>query len=68
MEFDEQPIFKESEVLCMVFKITRSSDWDRHKEEVEINTLEELLEFQEKCQHPIIIRRDDIEIYDYYRE
>ena len=52
----------------MVFKITRSSDWFGHEEKVEINTLEELLEFQEECYYPIIISRDEIEIYDDYRE
>jgi hypothetical protein len=44
---------------------------------MEINTLEELLEFQKKCNQPIIIEESDnfdlkeiyeLEIYDDYRE
>jgi hypothetical protein len=50
----------------MKFKITRSSDWN-YKEEKEINTLEELIEFN-KEKGNLILKEDEIEIYDDYRE
>lgn len=51
----------------MIFRLTKSSDY-YYEETVEINTLEELLEFQDNCKSPIIISGDLIEVYDYYRE
>ena len=48
---------------------TDSSHW---KHTIEINTLEELLDFQQKCGHSVIISSDDdgaiLEVYDTYRE
>lgn len=52
----------------MKFKVTKSSDY-RYKAVVEINTLKELIEFQENCGYDIIlIDGREIEIYDDYRE
>lgn len=61
----------------MKFKVYRTSDdfWDDLKE-IEINTLEELLDFCKKCHEQIIITEANewndwtwnIEIYDDYRE
>jgi len=54
----------------MKFKVTYSSSmWDDEDEEIEINTLEDLLEFQKVKNDPIILRRDQtLEVYDDYRE
>lgn len=35
---------------------------------IEINSLEDLIKFQESVTDPIIVTGDEIEIYDYYRE
>ena len=53
----------------MKFVVTKSSDWD-YKEEVEINTLEEMKDFQIQTQHSLIVSfyAGTIEIYDSYRE
>ena len=61
----------------MKFVVTKSSDWG-YEDEVEINTLEELKEFQSKSNNSSLIINfcatvDDkydgeIEIYDGYRE
>lgn len=53
----------------MKFVVTKSSDWD-YKEEVEINTLEEMKDFQIQSQHSLIVSfyARTIEIYDGYRE
>ena len=53
----------------MKFVVTKSSDWD-YKEEVEINTLEEMKDFQLQAQHSLIVNfhAGTIEIYDGYRE
>lgn len=57
--------------------IRKASDW-KYGEIKEFNTLEELLDFQEKAENPIIISREnvfltgdipyDIMIYDDYIE
>ena len=50
----------------MKFLVKKSSD--RHFEKtIEINTLEELLDFVEE-NGSIILSEDSIEIYDWYRE
>lgn len=52
------------------FQITKSSDYS-YNENIEINSIEELIEFQEKVYYPIIIyksmdkRKNIIEINDY---
>lgn len=50
-------------------KKTDKSHW---KHTIEINSLEELLDFQQKCMHSVIISSDDdgaiLEVYDTYRE
>ena len=53
----------------MKFVVTKSSDWD-YREEVEINTLEEMKDFQIQAQHSLIVSfyAGTIEIYDDYRE
>jgi len=56
----------------MNFKLSKSSDWDSIGD-VEINTLEELLEFTRKSEHDVIIGTYGgeewyLEIYDDYRE
>ena len=53
----------------MKFVVNKSSDWD-YKEEVEINTLEEMKDFQIQAQHSLIVSfyAGSIEIYDCYRE
>ncbi len=51
---------------CDTGKIRIIKHW-----EVDINTLEELLELETEVEHPLIISSDDsleIEIYDDYRE
>lgn len=53
-----------------LFLVTKSSDYT-YEEKIEINSIEELLEFQEKNYYPIIIsksmdkKENIIEIYDY---
>jgi len=49
----------------MKFQVTKASDWD-YKEEVEINTLEELVELSKK--DGIILEGNHIKIYDDYVE
>ena len=49
----------------MKFQVTKASDWD-YKEEVEINTLEELVDFSKK--DGIILEGNHIKIYDDYVE
>lgn len=51
----------------MIFRLMKSSDY-WYEGTVEINTLEELLEFQDNSKCPIIISGDIIEVYDHYRE
>lgn len=51
----------------MIFRLMKSSDYF-YEGMVEINTLEELLEFQDNSKSPIIISGDLIEVYDDYRE
>ena len=60
----------------MKFQLTKASVWD-YKEEVEINTLEELVEFSNKYNpidnnrlwyQGIILRGNQIKIYDDYIE
>lgn len=55
----------------MKFTITKSSDiWGDNDYEKEINSFEELKQFQIESGHSIIINfeRNSIEIYDGYRE
>ena len=53
----------------MKFVVTKSSDWD-YNEEVEINTLEEMKDFQIQAQDSLIVSfyAGTIEIYDDYKE
>lgn len=52
----------------MKFKVTKSSDYT-YESTIEINTLEELIEFQKTCGCEIIlINENEIEIYDDFRE
>ena len=50
----------------MEFSVKKSSN-SRFRDTVEINTLEELLDFIEE-NGSIILSEDTIEIYDWYRE
>ena len=58
------------------FEFTKSpTEWDKDRHHIngrsviiEINTLEELVEFSEKNGSPIIFELSAIEIYDDYRE
>lgn len=57
----------------MKAKLTRTSDiFDAEAKEVEINTLEELLEISDKEDRSLIVCRDKgvlyVEIYDDWRE
>ena len=59
----------------MRFLVKRTSDWfGENIKEIEIQTLEELLEMQESEMNPIIIHKNcaegkwTLEIYDAYRE
>ena len=57
----------------MKFKLTRSSDWreDTEASEIEINTLQELLDFIDNSHCSVILNgsvNSAIEIYDDYRE
>ena len=64
----------------MNFIVTRSSDnWNDKPTEIEISTLEELLDYSKRVGHPLIVstyyfeklekvERPSIEIYDDYRE
>lgn len=52
----------------MKFKVTKSSDYT-YESTIEINTLEELIEFQKTCGCKIIlIDENEIEIYDDFLE
>lgn len=54
----------------MKFKVTKSSDYT-YESAIEINTLEELIEFQKTCGCEIILideNENEIEIYDDFRE
>lgn len=54
--------------IAMKFKVTKSSDYT-YESTIEINTLEELIEFQKTCRCEIIlIDENEIEIYDDFRE
>ena len=54
--------------IAMKFKVTKSSDYT-YESTIEINTLEELIEFQKTCECEIIlIDENEIEIYDDFRE
>lgn len=54
--------------IAMKFKVTKSSDYT-YESAIEINTLEELIEFQKTCGCEIIlIDENEIEIYDDFRE
>jgi len=50
----------------MKFILKKTSDWD-YKSEIEINTLEELMNFISKNGN-IVLNKESIEIYDDYRE
>ena len=64
----------------MIFKVTKASDWDFEEEDVEINTLDELKQLQEKYAIPedntywknpsliIDFNNKSITVYDYYLE
>lgn len=55
----------------MFFKIFKSSDYVYNDDSLpckEINSLEELIEFQKECKHAIILYDNTIEIYDDWRE
>ncbi len=55
----------------MKFTISRTSDWWRNEDyEKEINSLDELKQFQIESGHSIIVNfeRSSIEIYDTLRE
>jgi len=63
----------------MKFKVVRSSDsfiQDAMDEQagvripmtLEVDTIQELMEFQEDCKYPLIITPNRIEIYDDWRE
>lgn len=54
--------------IAIKFKVTKSSDYT-YESTIEINTLEELIEFQKTCGCEIIlIDENEIEIYDDFRE
>ena len=55
----------------MIFTISKSSDFCQDEDyEKEINSLDELKQFQIESGHSIIVnfKRNSIEIYDDYRE
>lgn len=59
----------------MKFTVYKTSEDCEDSKVIEINTLEELLTFKEKCHYPIIVLADgfaetpfSLEIYDDYRE
>lgn len=53
----------------MKFKVTRTSDtWNKKQEEIEIKTLEELINWINNQEHEVIVSDGYIEIYDDYRE
>ena len=69
---EQEPIFDRIRdennkwILCSIGKIRIVKHW-----EVDINTLEELLELETEVTNPLIISSDgmpEIEIYDDYRE
>jgi hypothetical protein len=53
----------------MKFKLTKASDWN-YESEVEINTLEELVNFTKENGNRVVLDTDDSEItiYDNYLE
>ena len=72
INFNETPpcknavIVEEQDMIAVSGKILHRKHW-----EVDIHTLEELLELQTEVEHPLIISSDDsleIEIYDDWRE
>lgn len=54
----------------MIFTVYKTSDrWGGPKYKVEINSLKELIKFQQDCDCFIILKDgNEIEIYDDYRE
>ena len=57
----------------MKFMVSRSTDWtEDEKAKVELNSLEDLIEYAEKAGHPLILHawKDELEleIYDGWRE
>lgn len=58
----------------MKFMVSRSTDWSGdEKAKVELNSLEDLIEYAEKSGHPLILHawKDEeleLEIYDGWRE
>ena len=57
----------------MKFMVSRSTDWTQdEKTKVELNSLEDLIEYAEKSGHPLILHtwKDELEleIYDGWRE
>lgn len=54
----------------MIFTVYKTSDrWQGPEYKVEINSLEELIKFQQDCGECIILKwNNEIEIYDDYRE
>lgn len=72
INFNETPpcknavIIEEQDMIAVSGKILHRKHW-----EVDINTIDELLELQTEVSHPLIISSDDspeIEIYDDWRE
>lgn len=55
----------------MKFVVTKSTDYN-YKEEIELNTLEDLIAFVDKVEESVIIHRygvkTSLEIYDGWRE
>ena len=51
----------------MIFTVIKTSD-GKYRDEVEINTLEELIEWINKQEHECIRSARLLEIYDDYRE
>lgn len=53
----------------MKFIVVRTSDYyEKNKEEIEINTLQELMNWIDEQEHEIIVSGNELEIYDDYRE
>lgn len=52
----------------MKFILMRSSEFCEVETEIEINTLEDLMKFQQELGYPIILEGNTIEIYDSWRE
>ncbi len=51
----------------MIFTVIKTSN-GKYRDEVEINTLEELIDWINKQEHECIVDDSFIEIYDDYRE